>query len=341
MYNQPIGRRHFLAGAIAVTGFTAAAGMTGGLMTFFPAQAEAAQPLVSRTRLLLGTVVTIAAWHADPAAAEDAIESAFAEVSRLQSIFDRHDAATPMSLLNRQGVIAEAPAELRLVIAEALRIGDQSGHAFDMTVQPIVDYLRAHKNPEGEMRIDPKEFAEARSLVRPDGVRLSNSGIRLEASGMGVTLDAIAKGYIADKASEALSAKNVTSHLVNAGGDIRAQGGKGENPWMIGIEDPKGGGRPIAALPLRNRGIATSGGYEMFYDRGRRHHHLIDPATGQSPAVLSVSVVAPTVMEADALATALSILPVDEALRFIQTLPGRECLIVEANGAMRASRGWG
>ncbi len=341
MHNQPIGRRRFLAGAMAVTGLTAAIGMTGGLMTFFPGRADAAQPLTSRTRLLLGTVVTITAWHADLPAAEDAIESAFAEISRLQRIFDRHDAATPLSLLNQQGSIAEAPAELLLVTAEALRIGARSGHAFDMTVRPIVDYLRAHKNPEGEMRIDPKEFAEARALVRPDGVRLNGSGIRLETPGMGVTLDAIAKGYIADKASEALRAKGVTSHLVNAGGDIRAQNGKGENPWMIGIEDPRGGGRPIAALPLRDKGIATSGGYEMFYDRGRKHHHLIDPATGESPAVLSVSVIAPTVMEADALATALSILPVEEALRFIQTLPGRECLIVEASGALRASPGWG
>jgi len=331
------GRRRFLAASLAVAGFAVAGlAVPGGMGLFLPASSVVSPLLTTRTRFLLGTAVTITACHADAPAAE----AAFAEISRLQAIFDRHDASTPLSLLNRQGHISGAPPELLLVTNEALRMGNATKHVFDMTVQPLVDYLRLRKNPEGKIRLDPAEFTEALALVRPEGVRLSNGSIRLEGSGMGITLDAIAKGYIVDKASDVLNTAGITNHIVNAGGDIRARGSKGEAPWVVGITDPSRSGKPVATLSLRDKGIATSGGYEMFYDRNRKHHHIIDPATGQSPATLSVSVTASTAMEADALATALSVLPTGDALKMIKAMPGRECLIIDAKGRMLASQGW-
>ena len=77
-------------------------------------------------------------------------------------------------------------------------------------------------------------------------------------------------------------------------------------------------------LSLSGKATATSGSYEIYYDASRRHHHLINPVSGFSPAVGSVSVVAGTAMEADILATALSILPPSDALKLVQGLPGRE-----------------
>ena len=93
-------------------------------------------------------------------------------------------------------------------------------------------------------------------------------------------------------------------------------------------------------LSLSGKAIATSGSYEIYYDASRRHHHLINPASGFSPAVGSVSVVAGTAMEADTLATALSILPPTDALKLVQGLPGRECCILSPDGCIHTSQGW-
>ena len=93
-------------------------------------------------------------------------------------------------------------------------------------------------------------------------------------------------------------------------------------------------------LSLSGKAIATSGSYEIYYDASRRHHHLINPASGFSPAVGSVSVVAGTAMEADTLATALSILPPTDALKLVQGLPGRECYILSPGGCIYTSPGW-
>lgn len=109
-------------------------------------------------------------------------------------------------------------------------------------------------------------------------------------------------------------------------------------PWRVAVQAPTGSAYD-GTLPLSGKAIATSGSYEIYYDASRRHHHLINPASGSSPAVGSVSVVAGTAMEADALATALSTLPPSDALRLVQSLPGRECCIINGSRIL-PSPGW-
>ena len=180
----------------------------------------------------------------------------------------------------------------------------------------------------------------ARALVGRRGLQVSGADLSFARSGMGITLDGIAKGYIADRVSAVLTSAGVKNHLVNAGGDIMASGHKSPGvPWRVAVQSPTG---PAYAgeLSLSGKAIATSGSYEIYYDASRRHHHLINPASGFSPAVGSVSVVAGTAMEADTLATALSILPPTDALKLVQGLPGRECCILSPGGYIYTSPGW-
>mgnify|MGYP002236425829 CR=1 FL=1 len=93
---------------------------------------------------------------------------------------------------------------------------------------------------------------------------------------MGITLDGIAKGYIADRVSAVLTSAGVKNHLVNAGGDIMASGHKSPGvPWRVAVQSTTG---PAYAgeLSLSGKAIATSGSYEIYYDASRRHHHLIN-----------------------------------------------------------------
>ena len=204
----------------------------------------------------------------------------------------------------------------------------------------ILPIFRAHRNPSGELTLDDSELRAARALVGRRGLQVSGADLSFARSGMGITLDGIAKGYIADRVSAVLTSAGVKNHLVNAGGDIMASGHKSPGvPWWVAVQSPTG---PTYAgeLSLSGKAIATSGSYEIYYDASRRHHHLINPASGFSPAVGSVSVVAGTAMEADTLATALSILPPTDALKLVQGLPGRECCILSPGGYIYTSPGW-
>ena len=270
--------------------FLGMAGVAGaGLWLGVPGLAQAA---VSReTKVMLGTFVDVSVAGVSSMQASDALGLAFAEASRLERVFSRHDGGTPVSELNRAG------------------------------------RLRA-------------ELRAARALVGRRGLQVSGADLSFARSGMGITLDGIAKGYIADRVSAVLTSAGVKNHLVNAGGDIMASGHKSPGvPWRVAVQSPTG---PAYAgeLSLSGKAIATSGSYEIYYDASRRHHHLINPVSGFSPAVGSVSVVAGTAMEADILATALSILPPSDALKLVQGLPGRECCILSPDGCIYTSPGW-
>ena len=247
--------------------------------------------------------------------AQNRVNSTFARYSRVRSFSGMTGAEAARRLLNAQGI-------------------------YDVTVQPVIDLFRAHRNPSGELTLDDSELRAARALVGRRGLQVSGADLSFARSGMGITLDGIAKGYIADRVSAVLTSAGVKNHLVNAGGDIMASGHKSPGvPWRVAVQSPTG---PAYAgeLSLSGKAIATSGSYEIYYDASRRHHHLINPASGFSPAVGSVSVVAGTAMEADILATALSILPPSDALKLVQGLPGRECCILSPGGYIYTSPGW-
>ncbi len=309
-----------------------------------PAQAAAPERLrLERTRFLMGTFVTMIAAHPSQARAEDAMEAAFAEMDRLCAIFDRHRADTPLSFLNRHGALRDAPPELSAVLAQALRMREATSGAFDPSVLPLVALLqsRAQRAPEGAAP-SLAEIREVLELVDAGAVELTSGSIRLGRQGMGLTLDGSAKGYIVDRAAQVLRERGVESHLINAGGDIRTGlAPDAARPWAVAVEDPQLLGRYPSRILLRNGAVATSGSYEAPLGKHGRLHHIVDPRSGGCPGhVASVSVAAPSALEADALATGLFVLPPGQALACIDALPGRACLLVSSSGAQARSQGW-
>ncbi len=298
-------------------------------------------PMHTQTRVLLGTFVTISVSHPSKNLADEAMGQAFAEVKRLEAELTRHDSASPLATLNSSGKLYDAPLSLIHVLNRAERIYKLSNGAFDVTVAPLLGLYRQEQNPKGKMQIDAKQLQDVKKLVQADELFVTHDHVRLGRSGMAITLDGIAKGHIADMASAVLAKHGAVNHLVNAGGDIRSLGQKNiDTPWRVGIENPNRDGSTVASINLYGA-IATSGSYEMFYDAKREHHHIINPKLKQSPQhTLSVTVTAPTALEADALATALSVLPVRAALELVNSLPQRECLLINNQGQKIASRGW-
>lgn len=314
---------------------------------FAPLAAQAAKinnagHVVSATRVMCGTLVHITAVHPSKDLAEEAVGRAYDEMVRLSAVFDRHKSDTAISALNQHGRLTGAPGELLRVTERSLRFHALSEGHFDATVAPVVDLFKSKARNGQALELSQSELQAALDIVGSRHVSIGGDAIRFERPGMVLSLDGIAKGHIVDAASATLTQHGVNNHLINAGGDIRTSGCNASGKaWTVAVEDPAKHGKYPAVVKMTNGAIATSGSYEIFFDKERIFHHLVSPATGLSPhGVVSVSVRADTVLEADALSTAVFVMGPKQGMAFIDSLPGRECLIIDPNGGRYLSRHW-
>jgi thiamine biosynthesis lipoprotein len=255
---------------------------------------------------------------------------------------NRFDKKTPISQLNREGNLKGAPPDLIKVIEAALNYNKLTNGAFDITITPIINlFRRKFSNGKGSEPSE-REIKNTLDLVGSDLIEIKGGDISFKRKGMSITLDGIAKGFAVDMASDVLLSHGITNHLINAGGDILVAGQRLDGkPWRVGIQNPQKGKEPNIIISLTDAAVATSGNYENFFDREKMFHHIINPKTGRSPVVnVSASVIASTAMEADALATSMLVMSPDQGVKFIDSLEGRESLVIERNGLKIKSAGW-
>ena len=297
---------------------------------------------VSRSRTGMGTIVSITVLNPSKDHAEEAIAIAFEEIERLTKMMSRYDAGSPVSHLNCNGFFKGAPPELSFVVKKSMYYHYISNGLFDITVKPVLDIFTQSFNGPKKVLQTEEMVAELLELVDARLISLNGKTILFQKDGMGITLDGIAKGFIVDKAVEKLMKRGIKHALINAGGDIRTIGDKGNNrPWTIAIEDPLKKKNYPDVVAITNRSIATSGDYEVFFNREKIFHHIVNPKTGLSPLInASVSVQAPTAMEADALSTTLFILDPARGTRLINSLPDCQSLMVTRNQKKIRSNGW-
>ena len=257
----------------------------------------------------------------DAAPVRAAIETELDAVDRSMSNW-RDD--SELSRLNASDATDPQPisAPLARVIETALRIHDESGGAFDITVGPLLrlfgfgpggDPARAAPDPAAV------EASRSRTGSHLLSLALENGGATLHSQVPGIELDlsGIAKGYAVDRVSAALTDLGFAEHLVEIGGEIRAGG-----EWTVGIQHPAGGiaTRVHRSFPIRGLALATSGGYRDFRPSDdaadRFWTHILDPRTGRpvERRTGSVTVLADSCLEADAWATALYVLGPEEGL---------------------------
>ncbi len=289
----------------------------------------------------MGTFAAITAMHPSRTEADDAIGRAFEEMDRVSRLLNRYQPASAIGTLNKEGYLSDIPPEVSEVIARSLHFHKASNGAFDITVKPLVDlykeHFEAHKSPPSEAKV-----AKVLDLVDGSAVRFDGRTIRFTKEGMGITLDGIAKGYIIDCGAKTLEREGIKHALINAGGDIRAIGGKqSKTPWKVAVQNPDKDGPYVDTVTMVNGAIATSGNYEVYFDQEKLYHHIVNPKTGRSPLQsTSVTVSASNVMDADALSTAVFVLEPDAGKRFIENMPKTECLILNSSEKKIMSTGW-
>ncbi len=283
---------------------------------------------------MLGTTLHIVADVPQTSAQElyAAVMELDREAKASMSIFD------PTSLLSRlnrnetDSVDRHIAFNLRL----ADSIGALSGGCYDVTVKPLVEaWGFAGREAEAHPNIDSILTFVGRDKVRIVEGRLVKSDPRVQ-----LDFNSVAKGYTVDLLAALVERHGARNYIVDIGGEIRCRGVNREGKaWRIGVETPFDGnmsdGRYLQRrIAMHEGGMATSGNYRRYYldAEGHKVAHTIDPRTGRSALsrLLSVTVVAPTCAEADALGTMFLAMGADEALKRVAEMPGMKAYFILA-----------
>jgi thiamine biosynthesis lipoprotein len=289
---------------------------------------------VAATHSLMGTIVNFVVLAADESLAREALRATVAEMTRLIQIYDHRHPESPLAQLNTYGSLRQAPSELVETLQYALHIGALTSGAFDVTVKPLVDAI-SENIPQP---------ASLKHLVDYRQVNIFGSEIAFTRPGMSITLDGVAKGSVVDGGVAVLYRHGFDNVLVEAGGDMLARSsGPQAKEWKIGVTHPRAQDASdyIAAFSVQNKAVATSGDYMNFFSPDHSSYHIVDPRSGVSPALLSsATVIAPSAAQADALSTTLMVLGPQDGLKFVETLPAIEAMLVSKDLTIHRSSGF-
>ena len=272
-----------------------------------------------------------------------AAEEVFAVFDEVDARMSEWKESSPLSSLNRSGGNpTPLPADLRAVIKRGLRLGEQTGGAFDITwaaLWGLWDFKSDAPRPPSKEAL---KAAVARVNFRDVQIDDVEGTVTLTKPEMKLGLGGIAKGYALERAASVLRARNIDDFMLSAGGQILAAGRKGKREWQVGIRDPRQGrGDFFALLKAENVSVSTSGDYERYFIvDGVRYHHILDPRTGMpARGVRSVTIVAEDPVSADALSTAVMVMGVRSGVALLQRLPDVEGLIVDERGELHMTAG--
>jgi FAD:protein FMN transferase len=322
-------RRHFVQRSMGGLGVALVAGAVPHTLI----GADRASELVTRSSWAMGTSVSLSA----PASlwARGLEAAPFGALARVDQLLSVHRRSSELSRLNRTAAWLDAGPELQKVASASVQLGEATDGALDVTVLPL---MRAYGFLPGERS---GELAELRRHIDFRGLSVDGSRVRIR-SGSAVDFGGIAKGFGIDEAVSAARRAGLSAALVEAGGDLYAYGQpEASRDWKIGVRDPANARRLAATVSIHDEGIATSGSYlQRRMVRGKSIGHILDPRTGSScDHIASATIIAPTAMEADALATAATVLPINQAMALIESRPSTEGLWILPDASVRMTPG--
>jgi FAD:protein FMN transferase len=242
----------------------------------------------------MGTLVRITIYSRDASPMRAAFD-------RIRELDEKLSDYKPESELNRlcrtHDQAVEVSEDLFRVLEASLRLSRLTEGAFDVTIGPVTHLWRLGKIPDAETM--------ARVGWRNVALDKKHRTVTLKLAGMQLDLGAIAKGYAGDETLRTLRGLGVKRALIAVSGDIVAGGAPpGTGGWRVGLE-PAGG-----EVLVRNAAVSTSGYTEQFREIGGvRYSHIVDPKTGLGlTSAIAVTVIARRGLDADPIATAVSVM---------------------------------
>jgi thiamine biosynthesis lipoprotein len=297
----------------------------------------------SESHIMMDTLIEITAYGPKR---EEAVQAAFDEFRRMESICDRFNPNSQVAKINEMAGIQKVTVDPDLIamINHSIELSKKLDGSFDITVGALTDLWGiGHKDNfvPTQAEIDAVLPLVDYRLIEVDSV---NNTVYLPKKGMKIDLGGVAKGYSINKASEALASFQIKSALINDGGDIRVIGNKPDGtPFRIGVQDPRKSDGMIATIPmLECDTLATSGDYQRFFEKdGIRYSHIIDPKTGKQPrAIASVTLVyKDSNVISDIPSLGMFVLGVEKGIEALKEFPGIEAMFVTTDGKIIVTPG--
>ena len=279
----------------------------------------------SETRFLLDTVCTVTADCGD-----DIINGAFSLCENLERTLSKTVTDSDVYKLNNtEGFVSVSDGTLKTV-ERALYYSELSGGKFDITIAPV-SALWDFKN---QVIPSKDEISEALQNVDYHSIEIKNGEI--SSGTKQIDLGGIAKGYIADRATEYLKENGAENALVNFGGNICMIGG-----YNIGIQKPFDDS-VIASIALKDKCVVTSGIYERYIESdGKIYHHILDPKTGYGAEneLASVTVIGEKALDCDALSTVCMLLGTESGMDIINNTADTEAVFIDRENNITLSSG--
>lgn len=275
-----------------------------------------------------------------PEPAQLIAEACILEARRFESVYSRYTSDSIVAKINASAGVrpVQIDAECRAILDYAAVCFNLSGGLFDITA----GVLRRVWSRKRTQRPAEAELAPILELIDFNQVELTEDTVFLPRAGMEIDLGGVVKEYAADALAQKVQNFGIDSAVINLGGDIFCLGSRtsGEG-WQVGIVDPKGGDA-IAKVQLVNAGLATSGGYERFFEiGGQQYSHILDPRTGfPVDSLASVSVIADQTVVAGSAATIALLKGEGEGIKWLE---GLDCpyLAIDQGGRISAGVGAG
>lgn len=267
--------------------------------------------------------------------AEERIDDAVAEISRIEKLLTTFNESSQTAAINRMAGIEPVKVDKEVfdLIYRSLKISSLTQGAFDITYGSIDKSLW---NFDVNMTSLPSKETASKMvrLINYRNVLLDEKAgaVFLKEKGMRIGFGGIGKGYAADKAKFLLQQKGVQSGVINASGDLATWGTQPDGkPWTVGIANPYVRFQPFSYLEIGDMAIATSGNYEKYaLINGKKYSHTIDPRTGLPVGgIKSVTVLCPSAELADALATPVMVMGVKAGLHLINQMKNVACIIID------------
>lgn len=292
------------------------------LLSFAPI-AVAAQALTEFSGRTMGTSYSVKFLGFRPVDFNTQLDGRLFMINQQMSTYIAHSEISQFNRHAPQKWMTISP-EFWEVVELAKDINLDTNGAFEPTLGSLVNMWgfgpdgRAIKIPSERMIQDELLKVGLHRVILGDGNKIRRTGL-----GFYFDLSAIAKGYAVDFVAKYLESLGVKDYMVEVGGEVRTKGvKKAGHPWKIGIEMPNGGRGPVMKVVAPgSNAVATSGDYRNYFERGgERFSHIIDPRTGRPIGhnLASVSVMAKSCAEADALATAFMVMGYEEAIKVVK-----------------------
>lgn len=301
--------------------------------TFAPASQTDGAPQAMHTARFyaFNTVITLQAFGEESVAAA-AFEKALAACRRYERLFSRTLPHSDISRINTaHGAWVDIADDTYDLLEASIFYCRESLGAFDITIGAVTrlwDFQRSIMPEEKEIaaaleHVDYR-FLETRCVDGMKSARLTDPHAAIDVGGT-------AKGYIADALRDLLCDCGLHHFLINLGGNVVACGGKPDgSPFRVGVKDPRNPEAILAAVPIADGSVVTSGLYERaFTHNGTRYSHILDPATGTPIATdaESVTVVAARSTDCDGFSTTLCALGIERGSEFAKTRPELSAVI--------------